>query len=89
LTRHTQATSVRGDAKRVGSEAVGASVDNIDGEEGSEGMGSLLKKLAAFILAAGIMWAGLAPAAVAKGVNCKKYPYCCQCVPYGTPCKTC
>ena len=54
-------------------------------------MRRIAMKLAAFTLAIGIMWAGLMPAAGAKPskINCHKYPYCCQCVPYGQPCKTC
>ena len=58
------------------------------GLEGSEAMRRLMVKLAAFALAMGIMWGGLAPAAFAgKVVNCnnpRNARLCCEC---GTPCK--
>ena len=51
-------------------------------------MRRLMVKLAAFALAMGIMWGGLAPAAFAgKVVNCnnpRNARLCCEC---GSPCK--
>jgi hypothetical protein len=55
-------------------------------------MRRIAAKFVAFALAVGIMWTGVVPALAGgkpKPINCHRYPYCCQCVPYGQPCKTC